>query len=170
LKIVSVEQIATTLTCPAGQTIGGVWNGPTTASGFITVTTFSDGSVEQSEPDYNGAYCAIAQEPPFQYIPATDINAVAESTGSSRYSTGYIEVLETSRFYFEGKFYYVPSVITSYTKSNPYITPDGSLKLWTTSQKSLNVSLSLPKTINGVYYKYYVYLDCYIDAAKKAYI
>lgn len=52
------------LICKNGQTISGIWMGPVTASGTYVETIWSDGSVETSEPDYNGAYCAMPVMPP----------------------------------------------------------------------------------------------------------
>lgn len=65
ITLVSEETIYVILNCPAGQTINGVWEGPTSTQGFYFVRTYSDGSVQQTEPDYGGAYCAIPVEPPF---------------------------------------------------------------------------------------------------------
>lgn len=57
--IVSTTTLAAPdLICPAGQTIGGVVGGPTSASGTFTESVMSDGTIQRSEYNYNGAYCA----------------------------------------------------------------------------------------------------------------
>ena len=56
----TTTRVAPDLLCPAGQTIGGVIGGVTTASGTFTETIMSDGTIQRSAPNYNGAYCAVA--------------------------------------------------------------------------------------------------------------
>lgn len=60
IGVSSTTRIAPDLLCPAGQTIGGVIGGATTASGTFVETVMSDGTIQRSAYNYNGAYCAVA--------------------------------------------------------------------------------------------------------------
>lgn len=52
------------LICTGGQTIYGVWLGPTTANGTYIERIYSDGSIVTTAPDYGGAVCAMPVQPP----------------------------------------------------------------------------------------------------------
>ena len=56
----SITIVAPDLLCPVGQTVRGVAGGATTANGTYVETLMSDGTIQRSAPNYNGAYCAAA--------------------------------------------------------------------------------------------------------------
>lgn len=146
----TITLIAPDLLCPAGQTVFGVVGGPTTASGTYTESVMSDGSIQRSAYNYNGAYCAVAttSEPHViiteKYVPnSTQVTKQISKTNPNEawyffYEGGKL-VHKVRRVSANGAF--------NYTAADPDIREDG-MKFW---------QGALQTTQSDASWNYYIY-------------
>ena len=86
--IVSTRVVNVNRQCPAGQTVGGIWQGTATQTGSYTETTWSDGTKTNSETVWN-SFCAVALKPAATIVSQTPKVSV-DPCPSGQTKGGYI--------------------------------------------------------------------------------